>query len=542
MEGDRDRRRDDRDSDFRGETYRPAAGRSPPPRDDYRPRGPPAVDTYVPSSSRASRPRSRSRERYRGRSRSPIGSYRGRPRSPPLRRGFSPRRSDPRYNERPRSPPPRGYIRQDDRYSERSPRRYRERSPLKRSREVSPTSNRGMRSPPPPKRERLASPPRRERYDDYRPSTTRREHTSPRDSRRSPPPPRSHRDRSRTPPYRSERANLQTADEWRRRSPSPRAGRERVSGDGSATTSRRSSPPIHPSRTTLQAEPEPPASRARSPHPPRSPARRRESSPPGDYNNNGDRRTSLPYRTNEVPKGPASSRPHSGIPPSGPSSSFPAPASTYAHPSGTSVLAAPSHPRGSRGGYRGAFPSRGYPPREPFGRGRGRGRGRFDDDEDSPAPGQGPYRGRGSGAYQTYNSLGQSASHSYRAGPAFPSFRGNSSSSTTYPRTQRFNIGPEASGEPTPTGAEKYLADLPKIIPGGQRLPDTYDQSKIRRLEEETRKLKESIVEKETKARQSLAEWDKLQRESDIAKTRAEQAETSLRIISGDDNDGGTAF
>ena len=77
---------------------------------------------------------------------------------------------------------------------------------------------------------------------------------------------------------------------------------------------------------------------------------------------------------------------------------------------------------------------------------------------------------------------------------------------------------------------------------GGQKLPDSYDTSKINRLEDEARKLREAIAEKEARKRQSVREWDRSQRESEMAGLRAELAEGQLRALNGEDESGGAGF
>ncbi len=140
-----------------------------------------------------------------------------------------------------RSPPPR--------YRDRSP------APLKRVRDASPVG--GRRSPPPAKRERLVSP--RGRYDDHpnsRPQSPppRRYSPDPRDRRASPPRGTGRDFRPRSPSQTSR--NDRVVDEWRRQQRSPSPGRfprqdyltAEENGRDSTTTSRRSSPPVHPSR------------------------------------------------------------------------------------------------------------------------------------------------------------------------------------------------------------------------------------------------------------------------------------------------------
>lgn len=79
-------------------------------------------------------------------------------------------------------------------------------------------------------------------------------------------------------------------------------------------------------------------------------------------------------------------------------------------------------------------------------------------------------------------------------------------------------------------------------MPGGQKLPDPVDMSKINRLEEEARKLKEMIAEKEVRARRAGADWDRLDRDSDMVGLKAELAEQHLRALNGEDESGGTGF
>ena len=114
------------------------------------------------------------------------------------------------------------------------------------------------------------------------------------------------------------------------------------------------------------------------------------------------------------------------------------------------------------------------------------------------------------------------------AQPPSASFRGSSNStSTTYPRTQRFR---------------DHLADLPAIIPGGERQAESFDTSKIEKLEDEAQRLRELISEKQASKRQGLREWEKLEREGDAARLRSELAEESLRGLNGEAEMGGPAF
>lgn len=113
--------------------------------------------------------------------------------------------------------------------------------------------------------------------------------------------------------------------------------------------------------------------------------------------------------------------------------------------------------------------------------------------------------------------------------PSFaPPFRGSSNStSTTYPRTQRFR---------------DHLADLSTTVPGGQKAPELVDKSKIAKLEEEARKLRELIEAKQAKKRQGIREWEVLEREGSNATLRADLAEQQLRSLNGESEVGGAAF
>ena len=639
-----------------GQSYRPggARERSPPPRgaDTYRARSPPARARSPPRRAdygdtyRAPRPRSRSspprRDDFRRRSPSPPryrdardtrggDTYRGRARSPPPRREDLPR--DDLFRREPE--PTRDFRDNRDYRDEREygrderdrgyaaarsppPQRYRDRSPipLKRGRDPSPVGSRGRRTPPPAKRERLASPVQRSRYaDDYPPSRAaspprRRYSPDPRErERRASPPPRGvtrdYRLRSRSPLARNERVDPRAVDDWRRpaaRSPSPaRYARQDYLADeqgrDSVATSRRSSPPVHPSRL---ASMQPPVDDRQSRPPPRDPydgrepyrarspepVRRRESPPPRPreytdergYANGDDQRIPPPrepYRADDVPaprappSGPAGYRapPTPMAPPTGPAA---ATVSVSAHarappavpPSGPrGSMGAPNAPRGDfgprgRGGFagRGGFggPFRGGrgggPPA--FGRGESFNRESFDQNS-GPHTGGPPVGPRGS-----------FSSHSQ--GPTPPAFRqGNNSTATTYPRSQRFApngqpipdglspapvpTGPRAGRRPTePSVSTDYrpsprapavhpaLSDLPKIVDGGQKAEPLIDTAKLAKLQEEAEKLRRQIDEREQKKRKSMREWDRLSREVEVAALRSELAEQSVRELNGE--------
>jgi len=86
-----------------------------------------------------------------------------------------------------------------------------------------------------------------------------------------------------------------------------------------------------------------------------------------------------------------------------------------------------------------------------------------------------------------------------------------------------------------------YLADLPRIVEGGQRAPELYDRSRVMRLEDEAEKLRRAIEDKQTQNRRGLREWERLSRESEGAAFRAQLAEESARALAGE-GDGGAAF
>lgn len=78
------------------------------------------------------------------------------------------------------------------------------------------------------------------------------------------------------------------------------------------------------------------------------------------------------------------------------------------------------------------------------------------------------------------------------------------------------------------------LADLPKIIDGGQKAEPLVDRSKLTRLEDEAEKLRKQIEDKETRKRKSLREWDRMIRETEAAALRSELAEEALRQLNGE--------
>ena len=102
-----------------------------------------------------------------------------------------------------------------------------------------------------------------------------------------------------------------------------------------------------------------------------------------------------------------------------------------------------------------------------------------------------------------------------------PAFRGSSNStSTTYPRTQRFN---------------PVLSGIGTIVEGGRKQPslmDTEHEKKLQQLEDDKRKLEAAIDEKQRKKRSDLRDWDKLEREAKSSQLRSELAEGHLERLS----------
>ncbi|KAL9134913.1 MAG: hypothetical protein Q9175_003900 [Cornicularia normoerica] len=355
------------------------------------------------------------------------------------------------------------------------------------------------------------------------------------------------------------------------RSSSPVRRSEHASRIASPISSHRSSPHIHPDRLAsigsgphspaFRGSHAPPAARGsgyldRSPSrrgyspvpnsPPREAVPYRARSPPprdrDDYRNGNTPTTwsgarmatpqSSGYRNGDSrppPSGPGGYRDSyareslSGPPPSAPISM-----SAHNRPASASVLSAPTRPRGG-----------------PYFTGR--------DSRDRPYSGPQPHRGGRLPPQTNYHTQppqqyesrpppsdhiphGPRAHHrpstpfesSYRAPPPF---RSNNSSSTTYPRTQRFNTN--------------HLASVPAIIQGGEALPSALDpatRKRLAELEEQKKKLQDQIDEKQREKRRGLREWDSKERESRRDGLRSELAEEALEAMSGEGAGTGTAF
>ncbi|KAL6720163.1 hypothetical protein ACLMJK_002084 [Lecanora helva] len=396
------------------------------------------------------------------------------------------------------------------------------------------------REPSPYRRPRSPLPAKQERYD-------RRGYSPPRNGR---------------PTYPSD-----SKYRGRERSLSPRRS-QHVSRMASPVSSRRSSPHVHPDRiaNTVSDQqssayrssraPDPrdlgyndrsTPRRAYSPvphSPPREPVTYRTRSPPprdrNEYSNgtaaakwadpHAGKSQPSSYRDNE-PRPPPSGPAYRGsyvrdTPPEAPST---APISMSAHnrPDSASLLSAPTRPRGGpsfadRGSrdhpYGGPPPYRGgrAPPASSF-----HGPPPRQQNESRPPPDHTSY-----GPRSSYHGPPPSHEAPYRAPPPF---RSNNSSSTTYPRTQRFN----------------HLASSPSIKEGGEALPSLVDpaaRKRLAELEEGRKKLMDQIEEKQREKRRNLREWETRERESRRDGLRSEMAEEALEAMSGDGPGTGTAF
>jgi hypothetical protein len=82
---------------------------------------------------------------------------------------------------------------------------------------------------------------------------------------------------------------------------------------------------------------------------------------------------------------------------------------------------------------------------------------------------------------------------------------------------------------------------LPKPIEGGQKAEPLVDRTKLNKLEDEAEKLRKIIEEREAKKRKGLRDWERLQRETEVAGYRSQLAEEALRNVSGE-AEGAAAF
>lgn len=102
--------------------------------------------------------------------------------------------------------------------------------------------------------------------------------------------------------------------------------------------------------------------------------------------------------------------------------------------------------------------------------------------------------------------------------------------------------GPKASRRPTePTISaapanrlHPALADLPKVIEGGQRAESIVDRSKLAKLEEDAERIRKQIEEREAKKRHGLKDWERLSRAKEAAEFRSDLAKEALESLNGD--------
>ncbi|KAL8943777.1 MAG: hypothetical protein Q9211_000860 [Gyalolechia sp. 1 TL-2023] len=303
-----------------------------------------------------------------------------------------------------------------------------------------------------------------------------------------------------------------------------------------------------------------PPRRARTPPPIRSPPReyrqrsplppRRRESPPharDGYRNGPNPATYLdaPVKT---PSGPSYRNGDERPPPTAPayhdrfaredlSQSGPpsAPISMSAHnrSSSATLLTAPTRPRG--GGHARDFPHpRDAPYSAPRGRGGGYGGGPPPPRHsyDSRYPTNGPPSGPRGPPLSSAPHGPPSSHHDHRDAPPLhrPPFRTNNSSSTTYPRTQRFNT---------------HTADLSRPVPGGRLSNagvDPQAEKRLQDLEEQKRKLLDAIDEKQAGKRKVMREWERGEQEVKRDGLRSELAEGSLEALTGERGGVGAAF
>jgi hypothetical protein len=160
---------------------------------------------------------------------------------------------------------------------------------------------------------------------------------------------------------------------------------------------------------------------------------------------------------------------------------------------------------------------------------------------DAPPPGP-RTGGYGRGDYSSSYDNGPRGGGFGRGGPAaappdgsFP-FRqqhGNSTS-TTYPRTQRFNTAAPVN----------HLATTEKLITGGKLQPTglpVEQERKMKMLEAEAERVRAEIAEKQKAKREALMEWEVRERESEREHLKSELAEASLNKLSEGEG-GGAAF
>lgn len=121
----------------------------------------------------------------------------------------------------------------------------------------------------------------------------------------------------------------------------------------------------------------------------------------------------------------------------------------------------------------------------------------------------------------------------------------NSSSSGTYPLTQRFNHSHNHNPNHRPHPSHHpAIQHLPQIVPGGRHPPATAAEKKLSerlaKLQQEKERLERELEERQRKKRDGLRTWDVRERESRTEGVRGAVVERSVRVL--DEGDGGAAF
>ncbi|RYP53120.1 hypothetical protein DL769_010566 [Monosporascus sp. CRB-8-3] len=107
-----------------------------------------------------------------------------------------------------------------------------------------------------------------------------------------------------------------------------------------------------------------------------------------------------------------------------------------------------------------------------------------------------------------------------------------------------------AADKNKPSFAQQLLASMPPLVPGGKADPAQLAMdagvlpellAHTQRLKEEEERIREEKYLKEERLRKSLAEWDRMERESRVMELRDQLAEETLKKISGEGT-GGAAF
>ncbi|RYO98753.1 hypothetical protein DL766_003045 [Monosporascus sp. MC13-8B] len=107
-----------------------------------------------------------------------------------------------------------------------------------------------------------------------------------------------------------------------------------------------------------------------------------------------------------------------------------------------------------------------------------------------------------------------------------------------------------AADKNKPSFAQQLLASMPPLVPGGKADPAQLAMdaavlpellAHTQRLKEEEERIREEKYAKEERLRKSLAEWDRMERESRVMELRDQLAEETLKKISGEGT-GGAAF